>query len=66
MLCKATTTSVKDFGPLQPGIILGPPAHEMDTLTTEPLWRLQISGDVVYWIIMVVWKPFNPFLNDKF
>ena len=41
------------------GSYSGPPAHETDPLTTRPLWRLIISEDVIYLIIMVVWEPFN-------
>ena len=40
------------------GSYSGHPAHETDTVTTRPLRHLQIREDVIYWIIMVVWKPF--------
>ena len=66
MLSKATTTSLKDWSVAARDHTRRPPPHETDTLTTRPPWRLQIIGDVIYWIIMVVSKPFNPFPNDKF
>ena len=47
------------------GSYSGPPAHNTDTLTTRPPRQLQISEDVIYWIIMVIWKPFNKQQNFR-
>ena len=47
------------------GSYSGPPAHETDTQTARPPWWLQISEDVIYWIIMVVWRPFNKQQNFR-
>ena len=48
------------------GSYSGPLAHETDNVTTRPPWWLQISEDVIYWIIMVVWKSFNKQQNVRF
>ena len=41
------------------GLNLRPAAHNSDALTPWSPQQLKISEDVIYWINMVVWKPFT-------
>ena len=65
MLCKATTTSFSLWSVTARDRTQDLPLTRQTLLTTRPPRQLQISGDAINWIIMVVWKPFNKQKNFR-